>query len=368
MTITQTQRTDQKSGLSLDNLTKSFAGNTVLKNLSIELEAGKLLSLLGPSGCGKTTTLNMIAGFLQPDSGSIRLAGEDITRIAPNKRDTAIVFQNYALFPHMSVFDNVSYGLKVRKLARPDLKKRTTEMLEMLDITRLADRYPGQLSGGQQQRVSLARALAVQPSLLLLDEPLSNLDAKLRQDIRVEIRRFQQELDQTAVFVTHDQDEALAISDYIAVLNLGWLEQIGTPEELWAKPKTVYVADFMGVENILPVAYADGVSKLTVDGQNAGRPVPSVRSDCRFVGFRPGKARLAAPAEHPSSSLSLSGVVLAETYMGTGYRYKVAAGLSKPLTVDQPGALERFAVGDDVQVLVDAPELLPLAENHARQD
>lgn len=364
MTITETRRTAQNASLSLDNLTKSFGGNTVLKNLSIEVESGKLLSLLGPSGCGKTTTLNMIAGFMQPDSGTIRLGNEDITRTAPNKRDTAIVFQNYALFPHMSVFDNVSYGLKVRRVAKAELRKRTIDMLDMLDITRLADRFPGQLSGGQQQRVSLARALAVEPSLLLLDEPLSNLDAKLRQDIRVEIRRFQQELDQTAVFVTHDQDEALAISDYIAVLNLGWLEQIGTPEELWAQPKTVYVADFMGVENIMPVSFKGGSATLAVEGQNAGRPVSGVSPEYSHVGFRPGHAALVDQDAAASGPLSLVGTVVAETYMGTGYRYKVDAGLAKPVTVDQPTELGRFGIGSAVSVTVASNELLSLVETH----
>lgn len=344
-------------GLELKNLSKSYGKVEVLKDLSIDVPEGALLSLLGPSGCGKTTTLNLIAGFETPNSGSIVLGGTDITKRPPNKRDTAIVFQNYALFPHLTVGENVAYGLKVRKVSKNEIAARVASMLEMLSIGHLADRYPGQLSGGQQQRVSLARALAVHPSLLLLDEPLSNLDAKLRQDIRVEIRRFQQELNQTAVFVTHDQQEALEISDFIAVLNTGRLEQMGTPHDLWERPTTTYVADFMGFENILAVE--DG-AVIRPDGR--GFQLPGSGWNHGAVGFRSARARLRAGEPDPTvnSTLQLPGRVVFATYTGDQYRYQVDAGFGKEIIVIEREAGVAYAPGTEVTIEVSAEALLSL--------
>jgi ABC-type Fe3+/spermidine/putrescine transport system ATPase subunit len=354
---------DHSDGLSLRNLRKSYGGNVVLHDLSLEVGRGKLLSLLGPSGCGKTTTLNLIAGFAGMDSGEIHLGGKDITADPPNRRDTAIVFQNYALFPHMTVIDNVGYGLKAQKMPGKATAARVTKMLELLDIGALGKRYPGELSGGQQQRVSLARAIAVHPSLLLLDEPLSNLDTKLRQEIRLEIRKLQQELEQTAVFVTHDQEEALVISDYIAVLNKGWLEQHGTPQELWEQPRTAYVADFMGVENILEVSEVDGQLRITGNGRNAGAVVPLQAKEQTHVGFRPSNARISkANLDSASPALVLEATITGSAYMGTSYRYSCdlqrSSGLS--IQVEQPVGEVQASPGDTVKVIVYPAGLLPL--------
>lgn len=352
------ERANTKTGLALQSLSKSYGKVEVLKDLSIDVPEGSLLSLLGPSGCGKTTTLNLIAGFETPNSGRILLGETDITRTAPNKRDTAIVFQNYALFPHLTVGENVAYGLKVRKVPKPEIASRVGTMLGMLSIDHLADRYPGQLSGGQQQRVSLARALAVRPSLLLLDEPLSNLDAKLRQDIRVEIRKFQQELNQTAVFVTHDQQEALEISDYIAVLNTGRLEQMGTPHDLWERPSTTYVADFMGFENIFEV-----VDRAVVGLDGSRTAVPAVAAGQDAVGFRSSRASLRrgeSLSEDPTA-LRLAGRVVFATYTGDQYRYQVDAGFGKDVIVVERESGDAFAPGASVTVEVPADGLLPLS-------
>ncbi|WP_449278320.1 ABC transporter ATP-binding protein [Leucobacter sp. GX24907] len=357
-------------GLSLQHLRKSYGKNTVLHDLSLEVERGKLLSLLGPSGCGKTTTLNMIAGFHEPDSGRILLAGEDITSAPPNRRDTAIVFQNYALFPHMTVADNISYGLKARRMPAKEIAARTHRMMELLDIGVLGKRYPGELSGGQQQRVALARAIAVQPSLLLLDEPLSNLDAKLRQEIRLEIRKLQQELGQTAVFVTHDQEEALVISDYIAVLNRGWLEQYGTPEDLWERPETTYVADFMGVENILAVEHGRVGVSIADGSRNQGVPVPVDRTDISHIGFRPAHARLSAseePRGPSSAALVLEAEVMTRAYLGTSFRYncEVHAPNGRALQIDQPIGDAQAEPGEHVRIVISTQGLLPLVASEA---
>lgn len=362
---------NESEGLSLRNLRKSYGGNVVLHDLSLEVGRGKLLSLLGPSGCGKTTTLNLIAGFAAMDSGQIHLGGRDITADPPNRRDTAIVFQNYALFPHMTVTDNVGYGLKARKMPGKAIAERVNKMLDLLDIGALGKRYPSELSGGQQQRVSLARAIAVHPTLLLLDEPLSNLDTKLRQEIRLEIRKLQQELKQTAVFVTHDQEEALVISDYIAVLNKGWLEQHGTPQELWECPRTAYVADFMGVENILDVVVEDGQLRVSDGGKNDGTVIPLPAKDQTHVGFRPSNARIAEAGAEPSgSALVLEAKVTGTAYMGTSYKYTcdMHGPSERPLKVEQPIGDVQAALGDTVNIVVFPAGLLPLAASATAQD
>lgn len=353
-------------GLELEGLSKVYGDVVVIDNLSLKVDEGKLLSLLGPSGCGKTTTLNMIAGFQAPEVGRIRLDGVDITQLPPNKRNTAIVFQNYALFPHMKVRDNIAYGLKARRLPAKDISKRVDSMLQLLAIDHLADRFPGQLSGGQQQRVSLARAVAVQPSLLLLDEPLSNLDTKLRQAIRTELRTLQQELNQTAVFVTHDQEEAFAVSDSIAVLNKGLIEQLGTPEQLWGHPETVFVANFMGVENIMPVSEEGACVILRDAGKASGQVVPLEAAGYSQVGFRPAGARiLARSAPTAENVLSFEGVVTARTYQGTGFRYlcDIGRGPAFPLVLEQPTHEHQAEIGEVVSVAVHADWLLPLSES-----
>ncbi|MGB9673861.1 MAG: ABC transporter ATP-binding protein [Anaerolineales bacterium] len=235
--------------LELKNVTKKFGNVIAVNDFNLDIERGSLVSFLGPSGCGKTTTLRMIAGFEQPDQGSITLDNDDITPIPPNKRDIGMVFQSYALFPNLSVRDNIAFGLEMKKLPKTEIKKRVTEVLEMVRLENIANRFPHQLSGGQQQRIALARALAVQPRVLLLDEPLSALDAEVRVALRAEIRRIQTQLAITTVYVTHDQEEALSISDKVVVMNNGHIEQIGTPEAIYRQPQTRFVATFIGTAN-----------------------------------------------------------------------------------------------------------------------
>ncbi len=225
--------------------------NPVLKGFHLEVGKGELLSLLGPSGCGKTTTLRTIAGFIIAQAGTVMIGGKDVTTVPPNKRNIGLVFQNYALFPHLTVFENVAYGLKRRKVERPEIRRRVADVLEMVSLTGLERRLPAQLSGGQRQRVALARSIVIEPDLLLLDEPLSNLDAKLRDEMRAELSRLQHQLNITMIYVTHDQIEALSLSSKIVVMNGGDIEQIGTPEEIYENPATPFVARFMGFDNRL---------------------------------------------------------------------------------------------------------------------
>ena len=246
-----------KKGVRLDHISKIYQDPKTgkdfyaVKDTSLTIEPGSFVTLLGPSGCGKTTTLRMIAGFESPDEGEIYLGDEAINALTPNKRDTAMVFQSYALLPHYNVFDNVAYGLKLRKIPKDEIRQRVMKILELVELTGMEGRMTNQLSGGQQQRVALARALVIEPSVLLFDEPLSNLDAKLRVSMRTEIRRIQQEVGITAIYVTHDQSEAMALSDNIIIMKGGVVEQMGTPQEIYYHPVNEFVADFIGEANFL---------------------------------------------------------------------------------------------------------------------
>lgn len=250
-----------EGGLQLIGLNKVLGGRVIIDNLNLTVNKGEMVSLLGPSGCGKTTTLRMIAGFLIPDSGKVMLDGKDVTVVGPEKRPSAMVFQNYALWPHMTVFKNVAYPLKIRKMNKSQIAKRVHDVLGVVNLMHHVNSRPSQISGGEQQRVALARALVQEPDILLLDEPLSNLDAKLRIKVREEIRELQRRLGITTVIVTHDQDEALSISDRIAVMKAGKIEQFSTPQELYDAPATEYVANFIGSLNSYSGSFADG--KLT---------------------------------------------------------------------------------------------------------
>lgn len=239
----------------LKNITKVYKTTggkafTAVDNVSTDIKPGEFVTLLGPSGCGKTTTLRMIAGFEVPTNGDIYIGEEKVNSLTPDKRDTAMVFQSYALFPHLNIFDNIAYGLKIKKLPTKDIEKSVTSILELVGLSGLEKRAPNQLSGGQQQRVALARALVMQPSVLLFDEPLSNLDAKLRVYMRTEIRKIQKKIGITSIYVTHDQAEAMSMSDRVIIMNKGLIEQIGTPQEIYKKPATEFVADFIGIANI----------------------------------------------------------------------------------------------------------------------
>ena len=242
--------------VTFDSVVKTFDKNTVIKNLTLHIKEGELFFLLGPSGCGKTTCLRTVAGFYLPDAGELRFNDRVMNRVPPHQRNTGMVFQNYALWPHLTARGNVEYGLKVRKVSAADRKKRADEALEMVRLGGYGDRYPSQMSGGQQQRVALARALVIRPDVLLLDEPLSNLDAQLRLEMRREIKRLHEETNTTAVYVTHDQDEALSIADRIAVLKDGVLMQVGAPRELYRRPVSRFVSEFMGETNFIPGTFS----------------------------------------------------------------------------------------------------------------
>lgn len=242
----------------LEGLAKRFGKVTAAEEIHLLIQKGELISLLGPSGCGKTTTLRMIAGFLIPDKGRVLIDGQDVTYRTPDKRDTAMVFQSYALFPHMTVFENVAFGLRMRRVPKSDMAERVNKALALVRLEGVSERYPSQLSGGQRQRVALSRALVVNPSVLLLDEPLSNLDAKLRQEMQVELRQLQKSLELTSIYVTHDQEEAFSLSDRIVVLNEGRIQQIGTPREVFESPRSYFVADFVGMRNFLEGAFNGG--------------------------------------------------------------------------------------------------------------
>ena len=269
-----------KKGVRLENVSKIYQDPKTKKefyavnNISLDIAPGEFITLLGPSGCGKTTTLRMIAGFESPDAGEIYLGDEAINTLTPNKRDTAMVFQSYALFPHMNIFDNIAYGLKLRKFSSAEIKDKVFGMMDLVGLTGMENRYTNQLSGGQQQRVALARALVVEPGVLLFDEPLSNLDAKLRVQMRTEIRRIQQQLGITAVYVTHDQSEAMSISDQIILMKSGVIAQMGSPMEIYYKPNSEFVADFIGECNFLKGKVVSSGNNVTLvqlpEGQAKG--------------------------------------------------------------------------------------------------
>jgi spermidine/putrescine transport system ATP-binding protein len=260
--------------ISIDHVMKRFGAFVAVDDAHFDIRRGEFFSMLGPSGCGKTTTLRMIAGFEQPTEGKIQLEGVDVSRVPPYKRNVNTVFQQYSLFPHMSVRENVAFGLKAKRVPKPEIQKRVVELLETVRLADFANRRPGQLSGGQQQRVALARALVNYPSALLLDEPLGALDLKLRQAMQLELKRIQREVEITFIFVTHDQEEALTMSDRIAVMCEGRVEQIGTPEEIYHEPATVFVAGFIGMANLLPA---------TVEGRDAQLATARIAGD-RVVG------------------------------------------------------------------------------------
>src|SRR5512135_1991381 len=254
--------------LTLTNISKYFGGTTAVDNFNLEVQKGEFISFLGPSGCGKTTTLRMIAGFETPSSGQILINNTDITFRPPNQRNVGMVFQAYALFPNMTVADNIGFGLKIAKKPKEEIKQRVDEMLTLIHMPAFAKRYPYQMSGGQQQRVALARALAISPQVLLLDEPLSALDAKIRLELRTEIRSIQQKMGITTIYVTHDQEEALSLSDRVVVMKDGHIEQIGTPFEIYNFPQTPFVASFVGTLNVLEAVVKDARNGiLAIDGQ-----------------------------------------------------------------------------------------------------
>ncbi|WP_454689681.1 ABC transporter ATP-binding protein [Achromobacter aloeverae] len=296
--------------VALEGLRKQYGGALAVADFSLDIADGELVAFLGPSGCGKTTTLRMIAGFIAPTAGSIRIGDSDVTALPAHRRDTGMVFQRYALFPHMTVAENVAFGLEMRKVAAAERQRRIADALDMVRMGELRDRYPRQLSGGQQQRVAIARALVIQPKVFLLDEPLSNLDAKLRLEVRDEIRALQRRLGLTTIFVTHDQEEALSIADRMAIMHDGRVQQVGTPETLYEKPANLFVADFLGKMNFFD-GRMDGGVFATARGLRLA--VGDAAPDSTRVGVRPERVVLRAGADGPNA---LAGKVDAVSYLG----------------------------------------------------
>ena len=293
----------QPAGLLIDHVSKDLGGRTIVSDMQLEVHAGELTCLLGPSGCGKTTTLRMIGGFLQPDGGEILIDGSDVSRLPPERRPTAMVFQNYALWPHMTVFNNVAFGLKLRKLPKNEIRERVENVLELVGLTHHVHSYPARISGGEQQRVALARALVLEPKVLLLDEPLSNLDAKLRVRVREDIREIQQRIGITTVFVTHDQDEALSISDRIAVMSGGKVEQYADPRTLYREPATHFVASFVGAMNFYSATVQDGAIVLA-DGTRVSCEGMAPNGGGEFeVGVRPEDVEVTANGDGPEATV-----------------------------------------------------------------
>src|SRR5437868_5261566 len=351
--------------LELQNLHRDFGATKALNGIDISLGEGEFLSLLGPSGCGKTTALRLVAGFDRPDGGRIVVEGRDITNVSPNKRDMGMVFQAYSLFPNMTARDNVGFGLRIRGKKRGDRHGLVAELLELVGLGHAGDRYPHQLSGGMQQRVALARALAIEPRVLLLDEPLSALDAKVRVQLREEIRRIQLELGITTLYVTHDQEEALSISDHVAVMYGGRIEQMGTPAEMYNTPATPFVAEFIGTMNRLEATVVDGTrgelehegSRLTVE---AARGL--TRGERVLVLIRP-ETLVLEPAQNGAEGLV--GEVLTHTFLGPVTRLKVI-GTGVELISDVPTArVEALPIGMRVVARVPAQgvRLLSLASD-----
>src|SRR6516164_7098328 len=358
-----------------------YGAHRVLDGVSLSAEGGEFIALLGSSGCGKTTLLRAICGFVAVASGAISVGGRDITRLSPDKRNIAMVFQSYALWPHMTVTQNMAYGLKLRRASRTEIAARIASLLTMLRLQGLGERKVTALSGGQRQRVALGRALAVNPQILLLDEPLSNLDARIREEVRHEIKTLQQDLGITTVHVTHDRQEAMVMADRIAILDAGHVAQIGTPEEIYTRPNSPFVAGFMGATNVVPltlsrddrgIAIAEGPFNrgVVIDGSGItnGGPVQTSLGTSAVAHFRSEQARLCPADQALDGCLVLRGEITQASYPGGFYRYAVRVGPHQYL-VDDP---RRLAIGEAVGIALPAAALhlypdKPTEQFHGRQ-
>jgi iron(III) transport system ATP-binding protein len=350
----------------IEGVNLSYGSNHVLKDVNLSIRPGEFFAFLGPSGCGKTTLLRLIAGFNQADTGRVLIGGKEISGLPPWKRDVGMVFQSYALWPHMSVRRNVAFGLEERRLPRAEIERRVALALDLVGLGHLADRRPSQLSGGQQQRVAVARTVAVEPKVLLLDEPLSNLDAKMRVQVRRELRDLQQRLGLTTIFVTHDQEEANTICDRIAVMNDGIIQQVGTPMELYERPANLFVASFLGTANILSGQLGGAAAEryFEIDG---GVRVPvadagSIPDGARLI-FRPQHASL-APLDAPGSgALSLDCVIASREFLGASIRYFARVGAAE-VAVDMPfqSGRDLFEAGDAAMLRLPQGSLLWLSD------
>jgi len=345
--------------IQLIELTKRFGTHLAVDAIDLDIPGGQFFSLLGPSGCGKTTTLRMIAGFEKPDAGRIILNGEDMAYSPPNKRPVNTVFQNYALFPHLNVFDNVAFGLRRAQLTKDEVARRAGEALELVMLDGLEKRKPSELSGGQQQRVALARALVLKPAGLLLDEPLGALDAKLRRQLQIELKALQEQVGITFIYVTHDQDEALTMSDRIAVMNEGRVEQVGSPREIYEAPETVFVADFLGASNLMDAtargADAEGRCRVDVGGRElvAALGDSSLTGPCKVI-IRPERICLGKPGPAPEAENRVPGKVERSIYIGSAFQLIIAldVGCTVEVEIQNTGSQADFEVGSEVSALL----------------
>lgn len=337
----------------LTGITKRFDDVVAVDNIDLAIADGEFFAMLGPSGCGKTTTLRMIAGLEFPTQGSLKIFGDEVGTLPPNKRPVNTVFQNYALFPHLSVLDNVAFGLKMQGVGKTDARGQAQEAIELVRLSGMEKRKPNQLSGGQQQRVALARALVNNPRVLLLDEPLGALDLKLRQEMQSELKALQQELGVTFVFVTHDQEEALTMSDRIAVMHEGELLQVGTPEEIYERPANRFVADFIGQTNLLEGTVADATTVVLANGARVAAPSAFAEGTKVALSLRPERARLAptGTAADSATGSSVEGVISQVTYLGNALVYRVKLDWMQVEVRDENRTgTDRFAPGDTVAV------------------
>lgn len=357
------------AAIEVRNLTKRFGSVVAVRSVNLSIAEGEFFSLLGPSGCGKTTTMRIMAGFEEPDEGNVLLRDQDVTYVPPNRRNVNMVFQAYELFPHMTVFDNVAYGLKRKHVARSEIRQRVSQMLQVVHIDSLELRFPRELSGGQQQRVALARALVNEPAVLLLDEPLSALDVKLRKAMQLELKAIQHRLRTTFIYVTHDQEEALVLSDRIGIMNHGRVLQIGSPKEIYERPSDAFVADFVGSLNVM---------ELRVDERSAGSYRMTVAADQRVtfsdaggrelgnsfrIAVRPERVRLSLDGTVTESQSRLTGTIVDIAYVGatTNYRLETALGIITSQHLSESGN-ESLSVGSRV-IASWAPEAAFLVED-----
>jgi len=337
----------------LESVEKSFDGRTrAVDRVDLVVEPGEFFALLGPSGCGKTTTLRMIAGFEEPDAGRILIAGDEVTRMPAHRRDLGMIFQSYALFPHRTVAENVAFGLRMRRLGKDEIRTRVGHALRQVALEGYEDRRPAQLSGGQQQRVALARAIVIQPRVLLCDEPLAALDRKLRQSMQLELKRLQQELGITTIFVTHDQEEAMTISDRIAVMNAGRVEQIGTPRDIYDHPRTRFVCDFIGESNLFVGEWRDGV--FASEGKMLPAP-KGLSSGAASIAIRPERIQLTSVAEAP-----VTGRIQASSFVSGQMNYRVILEDGRQVLVKEAAVRPERAIGGAVGVRWSASDVVVL--------